>query len=302
MKRFLIVVALSAVVAAGILSILTIRFERQTREQAAEAERVRTEVAGYESEILTLEELEQANEAERARLFPAGFATAAHAARIAEQAEAASLEVERLTANPDAGTIAVEVSGPNQPVLQVLTRATDPDSAPHLITDELSVSATETGRVSASLVLRLRRAGDQPLLQPPDALAVRTGPAGWPVAPLPRIAGALAPPPRPAVERAAGAGPITGSPTAPAIGATSGSGPLAATQPGSVPTHDASSATPPVFIGTMRVDGESHYGFRISGVVRTITPGDAAFGWTLTDVASKRFLFEHEGVSYEVIR
>ena len=275
MTRLLLVITSVAVAAAGGVTLRTVQLEHRTETVRAESRELLARAEAGPGTRIDLQQLRRENADQREVLFAPQFEAAATGAAFSQRAQSLGLSVDRLSADPEAKTVALSVSGSRRGVLGFLLAVASQELPLHLVAEELTLSARENG-AAATVLVRARRETEA-LLQPEVAQALRTAPSGWPVAPLDSVAASLSPPPRPQTVR-----------------------PPAA-DPAPVPVSTAR-AEPPAYVGTTQVSGERRYAFRFGEVVRSISAGDSAFDWRLLSVEPERFLFDHKGDSYAITR
>lgn len=275
MTRLLLVITSVAVAAAVGVTLRTVQLERRTETVRAESRELLARAEAGPGTRIDLQQLRRENADQRKVLFALQFEAAATGAAFSQRAQSLGLSVDRLSADPEAKTVALSVSGSRRGVLGFLSAVASQELPLHLVAEELTLSARENG-AAATVLVRARRETEA-LLQPEVAQALRTAPSGWPVAPLDSVAASLSPPPRPQTVRPQAAD------SAP------------------VPVSTAR-AEPPAYVGTTQVSGERRYAFRFGEVVRSISAGDSAFDWRLLSVEPERFLFDHKGDSYAITR
>jgi len=275
MTRLLLVITSVAVAAAVGVTLRTVQLERRTETVRAESRELLARAEAGPGTRIDLQQLRRENADQREVLFAPQFEAAATGAAFSQRAQSLGLSVDRLSADPEAKTVALSVSGSRRGVLGFLSAVASQELPLHLVAEELTLSARENG-AAATVLVRARRETEA-LLQPEVAQALRTAPSGWPVAPLDSVAASLSPPPRPQTVRPQAAD------SAP------------------VPVSTAR-AEPPAYVGTTQVSGERRYAFRFGEVVRSISAGDSAFDWRLLSVEPERFLFDHKGDSYAITR
>ena len=290
MKRLLLVITSVAVAAAVGVTLRTVQLERRTETVRAESRELLARAEAGPGTRIDLQQLRRENADQREVLFAPQFEAAATGAAFSQRAQSLGLSVDRLSADPEAKTVALSVSGSRRGVLGFLSAVASQELPLHLVAEELTLSARENG-AAATVLVRARRETEA-LLQPEVAQALRTAPSGWPVAPLDSVAASLSPPPRPQTVRPQAADPLAAGTTAVSRGAA---------DPAPVPVSTAR-AEPPAYVGTTQVSGERRYAFRFGEVVRSISAGDSAFDWRLLSVEPERFLFDHKGDSYAITR